>query len=209
LTVTDGNGCTTTGTDSIQDPVRPIVNPYVGQAPITDTTINWGDGLNLDAGNDQTASGVGYTWTDVTNLGNINFTNSTGHSTNVNPEPTISGTYTVLVTATSGDGCVDTGSVYITVNINDLLGIPTAFSPNGDGINDFFRPTNLDEQFILEFKIYNRWGQIIFDDTSTTAQWDGTFNGVEQPTEAYIYVFRYKSPGQEERVLRGEFTLLR
>jgi gliding motility-associated-like protein len=209
LTVTDGNGCTTTGVDSIQDPVRPIVNPFVGQAPITDTTINWSDVINIDAGNDQTGSGVTYNWTDATNLGNVNFMNASAPSTTIQPEPTMTGTYTLLVTATSGDGCVDTGSVYVTININDLLGMPTAFTPNGDGVNDFFRPANLDEQFILEFKVYNRWGQIIFDDTSTTAQWDGTFKGVEQPTEVYIYVFRYKSPGQEERLLRGEFTLLR
>jgi gliding motility-associated-like protein len=209
LTVTDGNGCTTTGVDSIQDPVIPSVNPFVGQAPITDTTINWSDVINIDAGNDQTANGVTYNWTDVTSLGNVNFANSSASATNINPEPTMSGTYTLLVTATSGDGCTDAGSVDVTININDLLGIPTAFTPNGDGVNDFFRPTNLDEQFILEFKIYNRWGQIIFDDTSTTAQWDGRFKGVEQPTEAYIYVFRYKSPGQEERLLRGEFNLIR
>ena len=209
VTVTDGNGCTTAGTDSIQNPVRPIVNPFVGQAPVTDTTINWSDVINIDAGNDQTANGVTYNWTDVTNLGNVNFTNSSASSTDIEPEPTMSGTYTLLVTATSGDGCVDTGSVYVTVNINDLLGIPTAFTPNGDGVNDFFRPANLDEQFILEFKIYNRWGQIIFNDTKTTDQWDGRFNGVEQPTEIYIYVIRYQVPGQEERVLRGEFTLLR
>jgi gliding motility-associated-like protein len=209
LTVTDGNGCSTTGTDSIQDPVIPIVNPFVGQAPIIDTTINWSDVINIDAGNDQTANGVTYIWTDVTTLGNVNFANSTGASTTVNPEPTMSGTYTLLVTATSGDGCTDAGSVSITIEVNDFIGMPTAFTPNGDGINDFFRPANLDEQFILEFKVYNRWGQIIFDDTSTTAQWDGTFNGVEQPTESYIYVFRYKSPGQEERVLRGAFNLLR
>jgi gliding motility-associated-like protein len=209
VTVTDGNGCTTTGTGAIQDPVNPIVNPFVGQAPITDTTINWSDVINIDAGNDQSANGVTYVWTDVTNFGNVNFSNSAVPTTDVEPEPTMSVTYTLLVTATSGDGCVDTGSVYITININDLLGIPTAFTPNGDGINDFFRPANLDEQFILEFKIYNRWGQVVFDDTNTSNQWDGRFQGVEQPTEAYIYLIRYQVPGQEERMLRGEFTLLR
>ncbi|BDS09853.1 T9SS type B sorting domain-containing protein [Aureispira anguillae] len=209
LTVTDANGCTITDIDSIQEPVRPTVAPFVGQAPITDTTINWGAVINIDAGNDQTANGVTYGWTETTSLGNVNFANAGLPATDVTPEPTTSGTYNLLVTATSADGCVDTGSVRITVNINDLIGMPTAFTPNGDNFNDYFRPTSLDKQFILEFKIYNRWGQIVFDGVDTDTQWDGTFNGVEQPTEVYIYVLRYQVPGQEERMLRGEMTLIR
>ncbi len=209
VTVTDANGCTATAVDSIQDPVRPVVNPFVGQASVTDTTVNWGDIININAGNDQTSNGVNYTWEDVTNLGDVNFGSNTAPATSIRPEPTTSGTYTLLVTATSADGCVDTGSVYVTVNINDLLGIPTAFTPNGDGVNDYFRPANLDPQFIVEYKIYNRWGQLLFDDTNTTNQWDGRFNGVDQPTEVYIYLLRYQVPGQDARILRGEFTLLR
>lgn len=209
VTVTDANGCTATAVDSIQDPVRPVVNPFVGQASVTDTTVNWGDIININAGNDQTSNGVNYTWEDVTNLGDVNFGSNTVPATSIRPEPTTSGTYTLLVTATSADGCVDTGSVYVTVNINDLLGIPTAFTPNGDGVNDYFRPANLDPQFIVEYKIYNRWGQLLFDDTNTTNQWDGRFNGVDQPTEVYIYLLRYQVPGQDARILRGEFTLLR
>lgn len=209
LTVTDDNGCTITAVDSIQDPVRPSVTPFVGQSPITDTTINWGTTIDVDAGNDQTANGVTYAWTEVTNIGKVNFLNANDPATTVTPEPDSAGTYTLLITATSSDGCVDTGTVRITVTIDDLAGMPTAFTPNGDDANDFFRPAELDKQFILEFKIYNRWGQLIHDDTNTDANWDGKYNGVDQPRDVYIYLLRYQIPGQAVRVLRGEFTLLR
>ena len=125
------------------------------------------------------------------------------------PEPDSNEVYTILLTATSADGCQDTATVQVRVNIETLLGMPDAFTPNGDGFNDYFRPAGLDDQFILEFKIYNRWGQVVFDGTDTSSSWDGTFRGVEQPTEVYIYLLHYQLPGQIPMVMKGEMTLIR
>ncbi|MCH2020895.1 MAG: gliding motility-associated C-terminal domain-containing protein [Saprospiraceae bacterium] len=209
VTITDANGCTITAQDSIQDPLVPTVSPFVGQSPITDTTINWNDVILVDAGNDQSASGVTYQWSETTSLGDVNFDDGTSASTTVNPQPVNPGTYVLLLTATSLDGCIDTGSVTITITISELIGMPNAFTPNGDGINDYFRPAGLDDQFILEFKIYNRWSQLVFDGTDTSINWDGNYQGVDQPSEVYIYILRYKIPSQEEKIMKGEMTLMR
>lgn len=90
-------------------------------------------------------------------------------------------------------------------------GIPNAFTPNNDGFNDRFVPLGIIEQNVLEFKIFNRWGQAVYDNPNinNSGGWDGTFQGVQQPSESYIYLLRYHIQGQEEIVLRGEVTLIR
>ena len=62
---------------------------------------------------------------------------------------------------------------------------------------------------IINFKVFNRWSQVVFDGSDTTTpMWDGLYNGVEQPIDVYIYIIEFKSGG-EVHVLRGEVTLIR
>jgi gliding motility-associated-like protein len=67
------------------------------------------------------------------------------------------------------------------------LNFPTAFSPNGDGLNDIFKPEYL---FIrsYELQVYNRWGQLLFSSDDVDKGWDGTFNGSKVPVESYTYL---------------------
>jgi len=91
----------------------------------------------------------------------------------------------VFVMAISS-GCTDSDSVYIIVDpLNDIY-IPTAFTPNRDGKNDFF---TIGGGSIIktDLKIFNRWGQMIFSSNSRSRVWDGTFAGKQQPPGAYIY----------------------
>jgi len=118
------------------------------------------------------------------------------------------GTYTVE--AQLGE-CTQTDS--ITVRLCDpCLEIPNAFTPDGDDLNDTFRPyfgciiTNYD------FKIYNRWGQVVFESTTPNEAWDGQVNGNPAPSDAYVYVLNYErlEEGQSiADVRRGEVLLLR
>ena len=117
------------------------------------------------------------------------------------------------------------GRYYATVNINNCytsdtidvandcyMSIPNAFTPNGDGINDYFYPRQYLSRGLIEFKmnIYNRWGQLLFE-TSTVdgAGWDGKLNGVDQPSGVYVYIIdaRFKDGQQEHHT--GNVTLLR
>ena len=89
--------------------------------------------------------------------------------------------------------------------------IPTAFSPNGDNNNDRFRPLNINTEYIRAFRIFNRWGEIVYDNKSLSdGGWDGTINGTEQPRDSYIYILEVADPvTNKTSQLRGEFTLVR
>jgi len=100
--------------------------------------------------------------------------------------------------------------VDIFVIVNELLGIPNAFSPNDDGLNDLFRPANLDPQFIDVFQIFNRFGQLVYDGNQNNNEgWNGRLNGVGQPVEGYVYLIEYTMPGLETKKVRGEIVLIR
>ncbi|MCP4437985.1 MAG: T9SS type B sorting domain-containing protein, partial [Aureispira sp.] len=210
IVVSDANGCTISADETIGTPLMPSVTPFVVQSGTTNTTVTWGDQVAIDAGNDQSASGVTYLWTETSTIGNLNIGGATIPSTTIQPEPTTTSTYVLLVSATSTDGCVDTASISVVVEISDLLGMPNAFTPNNDGKNDRFKPVQLDPQFMTEFVIYNRWGQVMYNNANVSdGGWDGRFNGKEQPRDGYIFILKYQLPGQDEKMLRGPFTLLR
>ncbi len=86
------------------------------------------------------------------------------------------------------NNCKATDSIEVA---NDCyIDIPNAFTPNGDGINDYFLPRQLLARGLTMFKmnIYNRWGQLIFESTTLDGSgWDGRLNGVEQPVGVYVY----------------------
>jgi len=92
-----------------------------------------------------------------------------------------------VITATSAFGCSLNDTVAVTVNNIFNLWIPNAFSPNDDGINDeiWVRPKGIKD--IEVFRIYNRWGQKVFETNDINQTWDGTFNGKPQELGVYVY----------------------
>jgi gliding motility-associated-like protein len=74
------------------------------------------------------------------------------------------------------------------------FGLPTAFSPNGDGLNDNFTlDGNVSDLIIEEMSIYNRWGERVYYTENSIPRWDGTYKGVIQEDGIYIYYIRYRS----------------
>lgn len=90
----------------------------------------------------------------------------------------------------------------------DAVGMPDAFSPNGDGVNDYFFPLIVDPANILSLNIYNRWGQLIYSGSGSTAAWDGTYQNEPQPVGVYVYVLTYLQDGALKS-LKGNLTLIR
>jgi len=120
-----------------------------------------------------------------------------------------SGSYTVILTITNKDGCTDTAMKEMIISGDEVtpFAIPSAFTPNGDGVNDilYVRGGPYSE---FEFRIFNEWGNQIFRSTEQQQGWDGTIKGKLQPAGTYVYTFEGKMLDNSTYKLAGEVTLV-
>ena len=92
---------------------------------------------------------------------------------------------------------------------------PNAFTPNGDGVNERWRPegaANVDR--VLSLMIFDRWGDLVYQQgdlplTDARLGWDGTCNGRDMDSAVFVYVVEYALKNGERRFAKGDFTLLR
>ena len=119
-------------------------------------------------------------------------------------------TTTYTVTGMNEWGCKDTASLTLSIEYTDTVLIPTAFTPNGDGNNDIFRIANTKDTKLVEFSIFNRWGQVVYNNTWNIRQgWDGTFNGMPADMGVYQYYIILARPNGENKIYKGDVTLIR
>ncbi len=114
------------------------------------------------------------------------------------------------LTVTSAAGCATTDSVNI--DRDCFIDIPNVFTPNGDGMNDYFFPRDLLTSRLTGFtmSVYNRWGQKVYETNQTSGRgWDGRFNGALQPEGVYAYVIIAEINGGRKERFQGSVTLLR
>lgn len=109
------------------------------------------------------------------------------------------------------NGCLDSAYVLVRVDSSMMENIPSGFTPNGDGLNDVFRPVGIQYQNLVDFRVYNRLGQQVFYSNSYKNGWDGTYKGVPQDLGTYTYVIIVARPGGdgENIVHKGTVTLIR
>ncbi|MEY3050811.1 MAG: hypothetical protein RLY31_596 [Bacteroidota bacterium] len=114
------------------------------------------------------------------------------------------------VVVTDAGGCSSLFSVSLTVS-NNPLDMPNIFTPNNDGLNDVFQPVSRVPVDILEFKVWNRWGQLVYEGSGSDAGWDGRQNEKPAPSDVYVYFVRYRILGGsgKEYSEKGDCTLLR
>lgn len=141
------------------------------------------------------------------------FKKDTGnYVTQIFPDDSI-GIYKIDLTAISEFGCVDSTSQFIKVAGVILFYMPSAFTPNGDGVNESYGPVvNGTDQFInsYTFSVFNRWGQLIFKSNTIGENWDGTYLGQEVKPDAYTYKVLIRSTFDAERIEHiGTFVVLR
>lgn len=118
--------------------------------------------------------------------------------------------YTVTYTITNDLGCSSSISKEVIQLRTCRIDVPTAFTPNGDGLNDFFGPLNALAAEHLLFRIYNRWGVLLYESNDWTKPWDGTFNSITQPAGNYIWTLSYRDLVNGREVSRkGSFILIR
>lgn len=152
-----------------------IPNTFTIQLP-TLVTINQGDSVQLiPIYNGDNA--VEWSWSPSVHLNCINCEQPIA-------APSENSNY--FVVAMAQNGCTDTASTQIIVNPMDVY-IPSAFSPNNDGVNDEFTIFVTNPK-VFNLKIFNRWGQIVFESNSPLIKWNGQFQGEEVPLDSYVYV---------------------
>jgi len=115
-----------------------------------------------------------------------------------------------LVAFNNGLGCNDSTRKILTVLNNCFIAVPSAFTPNNDGLNDDFGPHNAIKAGNLDFKVFNRWGQLVFHSRDWTIKWDGKINGVLQPMGVYVWMLNYTNRDTNQQVFqKGTVTLIR
>ena len=119
--------------------------------------------------------------------------------------------YTVkLVVTNTSLNCSDSTRKTLTVLDFCLIEVPTAFTPNNDGLNDYFRPHNAIKADNYDFRVFNRWGQLVFFSNNWRDQWDGRVNGAIQTTGVYVWMLSYTTRDSKQKVFKkGTVTLIR
>ncbi len=120
----------------------------------------------------------------------------------------VPGTYTI--TAEDADSCWHDGKVTVDfVNCDPLIALPNAFTPDGDGINDYFSlgaGTNITS---LEIVIYNRWGEEVYTSNDLEFKWDGKYKGKDCQMGVYVWSMKYKAYNGMSTHISGRVTILR
>jgi gliding motility-associated-like protein len=87
--------------------------------------------------------------------------------------------------------------------------VPNAFSPNGDLKNDIFRPIPVGVVTTEYFRVFNRYGQVMFETNQYLKGWDGTYKGVQQPVGNYVWVVKGKARSGKVIEMKGNVVLVR
>lgn len=155
--------------------------------------------------------------TEATNVTRWRWTPATGLSCVNCPEPVVQITQPISyrLSATNLGGCIATDDIEIEPYCNaDGIFVPNTFSPNGDGRNDIFFPMGRGVSAIKSFRVFNRWGEMVFERSNLfandpTAGWDGTFKGRTLSPDVYVYILVVLCYNNEILELKGNVTLLK
>jgi gliding motility-associated-like protein len=192
--VIDNHGCSF----SMSETMTPLPDLIADAG--NDVSIELGESTTLTATMDR-AGTYYYQW-----IPGYNLSDSTGQSTEAFPYYTT--TYALKGTDVYS-GCYDYDSVTVTILPTSYVMVPSGFSPNGDGLNDLLYPILGDLVTLESYRIFNRWGQMVFNDKTTG--WDGTSEGKEEEIGAYVYEVTYRIDGHPNDVyaVKGSVLLLR
>lgn len=201
VTGADSNACPILVLDSLV--VNVLQEPAITIHP--DTSIILGTCVDL-----YVTGGATFQWMPGTGLDD---------ATSSNPVacPTDSTVYHVFIT--TAQGCTYEDSVIVGIRLDPIVIFPTAFSPDGNGKNDIFRPVILGLAHLDDFRVFNRWGELVFERTgldvaggplAPSDSWDGTFKGKDQPVGVYAYELKGTATATGKSIERkGTVTLVR
>ncbi|HTR28979.1 MAG TPA: PKD domain-containing protein [Puia sp.] len=172
LTVSTDKGCQAIDTQ--------FVNIYQSPRPLAshDTILSIGATLQLEANDGNFGNGGAFAWSPSIGLSDTSIADPILNST-------IDTTY--YVTITNAHGCTLTDSIRVKYYAGPTVYVPNAFTPNSDGRNDLLKPIPVGVSHFSFFRVYNRWGQLLFETSQPFQGWDGRFRGQLMPAGAYVW----------------------
>lgn len=191
LTVKDNYGCNFTVTDQVTVEVKTPVRAFAGN----DTTAVRNVPVQLMA-----SGGVDYVWSPSVFLDD---------ATLQNPIATLQRDQRFTVVVTDDIGCTGAATVLVKVFEKADIYVATAFTPNGDGINDLLKAIPVGIKTFQYFRVFNRWGELIFATQNPSVGWDGTLKGVKQPTSTFVWMAEGVDLHNNKVFRKGTITLIR
>jgi len=167
--------------------------PFAGN----DTIIVKGAAMQFDA-----TGGTQYAWSPSDNLSNPSISDPVGDFPDT-------GTFDYVVEVASSFGCTGSDTIEVRVVNQAEFFVPDAFTPNGDGKNDVFKPIAVGYKSINYFCVFNRYGQRVYTGNSFDEGWDGTFNGERADMGVYFWEISFVDRYGKQGFLKGDVTLIR
>ena len=191
LTVTDNYGCNFSVSDSVWVKMMPVL------------VVNAGNDTNAILGRPHQLLGSGganYTWSPAGPLNNPFI---------ANPLATLYNDTYFTVYVTDSIGCSASDGVFVKVYEGPNYYVPNAFTPNGDGLNDVFRPVPVGIQKTDYFRVYDRYGQLMFETNRWLEGWDGMFKGKKALAGTYVWVIKGTDKNGSVVEMKGTVILVR
>lgn len=175
LMVTDAFNCRSLVPDEIRVDVTPSVRIFAGR----DTIAAMNQPLQLKVRELSVAGVTSYTWTPDIFL--------TGANTD-SPIAILTSDQRFIVVGTTPDGCQGIDDILVKVYKGPDIYVPSGFTPNNDGLNDILRPVPVGIKEFRFFRVFNRWGQLVFATQDPQRGWDGKIQGVDQPSATFVWM---------------------
>ncbi len=189
LDVTNNNGCTDTVLVTLS--VQPQLVADAGE----DEDIEYNLPYQLSG-----SGGGSYQWSPA-NLPNNPFV--------ANPIITLTADASLVLLVMDEIGCIDLDTVRFRVLNGPTFYVPSAFTPNGDGLNDTFKPIGVGIASIEYFRIFNRYGELVFETSEIGKGWDGIYRGVKQPGGNFVWSLKGTDRKGSLKTMKGNVVLIR
>jgi gliding motility-associated-like protein len=191
LTVSDNYGCNFSHRDSMAVTVLPPVPAFAGKDTIAVKGVPhplFGSG------------GIGFLWSPAATLDN---------ASSQFPRATLTQDTYFTLEVTDPQGCKGYDDVFIKVYKGTAYYIPNAFTPNGDGLNDVFRPTPVGIESTEFFRIWNRLGEIVYSTRKINEGWNGIYKASRQPAGTYVWQIKGRDMNGNPVEMKGMVNLIR